>query len=117
MVNLPTRIPNCDSHSPTHLDLFLSSDTSICSTVAFLPLGNSDHVAASVSIDVPSNSQWDNLFHCIVYDYSRDDWDVLYDNLRDVPWEDIFKFGAFAAAIVHRNHFFRLYQKDKSSAF
>ena len=72
--------------------------------------------------------------------------------MRDVPWEDIFKFGASAAAsefcewvqvgidvyiphrkyqvkphlspwfsaacaavIVYRNHFFRLYQKAKSS--
>ena len=74
--------------------------------------------------------------------------------MRDVPWEDIFKLSASAAAgefcewvqvgidvyiphrkyqvkphsspwfsaacaaaIVHRNHFFRLYQKDKSSDF
>ena len=72
--------------------------------------------------------------------------------MRDVPWEDIFKLGASAAAsefcewvqvgidvyiphrkyqikphsspwfsaacaaaIIHRNHFFHLYQKDKSS--
>ena len=28
-VNCPTRIPNCDSHSPALLDLFLSSDASI----------------------------------------------------------------------------------------
>ena len=78
--------------------------------------------------------------------------DGLCDHLGDVPWEDIFKLGASAAAsefcewvqvgidvyiphrkyqvkphsspwfsaacaaaIVHRNHFFRLYQKDKSS--
>ena len=76
-------------------------------------------------------------------------WDGLCDYLRNVPWEDIFKLGASAAAsefcewvqvgidvyiphrkyhvkphsspwfsaastaaIVHRNHFFRLYQKD-----
>ena len=51
MVNFPTRIPDCDSHSPALLDLFLSSDASICSTMAFPPLGNSDHVVASVSID------------------------------------------------------------------
>ena len=44
MVNFPTQIPDCDSHSPALLDLFLSSDASICSTVAFPPLGNSDHV-------------------------------------------------------------------------
>ena len=116
------------------------------------PLGNSDHVAVSVSIDFPSNSQWDALFHCIAYDYSCADWDGLRDHLRDVPWEDIFKLGASAAAsefcewvqvgidvyiphrkyqvkphssprclaacdaaIVHRNHFFHLYQQNKSS--
>ena len=35
MVNFPTQIPHCDSHSPALLDLFLSSDASICSTMAF----------------------------------------------------------------------------------
>ena len=65
MVNFPTRIPECDSHSPALLDLFLSFDASICSAMAFLPLGNSDHVVVSVSIDIPSNSQWDSPSHCI----------------------------------------------------
>ena len=88
----------------------------------------------------------------MAYDYSRADWDGLCDHLRDVPWEDIFKISASAAAsefcewvqvgidvyiphhkyqikphsspwfsaayaapIVHRNHFFRLYQQNKSS--
>ena len=51
MVNFPTRIPDCDSHSPALLDLFLSSDASICSTMAFPSLGNSDHVVVSISID------------------------------------------------------------------
>ena len=73
-----------DSHSPTLLDLFLSSEASICSTMDFPPLENSDHGVVSVSIDFPS-------FHCIAYDYSQADWDNLHDHLRDVPWEDIFK--------------------------
>ena len=152
MVDFPTRIPDCDSHSPALLDLFISSDASICSTMAFPPLGNSDHVVVSVSIDFPTNSQQDAPFHRIAYDYSRADWDGLRDHLRDVPWEDIFKLGASAAAsafcewiqvgidvyiphrkyqikshsspwfsaacaaaIIHRNHFFRLYQREKSS--
>ena len=81
----------------------------------------------------------------MAYDYSRADWDGLRDDLRDVPWEDIFVselcewvqagidvyiphrkyqvkshsspwFSAgCAAAIVHTNHFFRLYQQNKSS--
>ena len=98
MVNFPTQILDCDSHSPALLDFFLSSDASICSKMVFHPLGNSDHVAVSVSIDFPSYSQWDALFHCIAYDYSCADWDSVHDNLRDVPWEDIFKFSASAVA-------------------
>ena len=62
--------------------------------MAFPPLGNSDHVVASISIDFPSNSQPDALFHRIAYDYSRADSDGLRDHLRDVPWEDIFVLGA-----------------------
>ena len=81
MVDFPTRIPDCDSHSPALLDLFLSSDASICSTMAFPPLGNSDHVVVSVSIDFPTKSQQDAPFHCIAYDYSRADWDGLRDYL------------------------------------
>ena len=98
MVNFPTQIPDCDSHSPALLDLFISSDASICFKMSFLPLRNSDHVVVSVSTDFPSNSQQDALFHHIAYDYSHADWDGLHDHLRDVPWEDIFKLGASAAA-------------------
>ena len=36
--------------------------------------------------------------HHIANDYSCADWDSLHDHLRDVPWEDIFKLGASAAA-------------------
>ena len=62
MVNFPTWITDCNSHSPALLDLFLSSNTSICSTKAFPPLGNSDHVVVSVSIHFPINSKWDAHF-------------------------------------------------------
>ena len=71
IINFPTRIPDCGSHSPVHLALLLSSDASICSTMAFRPLGNSDHVVVSVSIDFPINSKQDAPLHRIAYDYSR----------------------------------------------
>ena len=112
--------------------------------MAFPPLGNSDDVVVSVSIDFSINSKQDTPFHRVAYGYSRADWDGLRDHLRDVPWGDIFKLSASAAAgefcewvqdqkyqvkphsspwfsaacagaIVHRNHFFHLYQQNKSS--
>ena len=89
MANFPIWIPDCDSHSPAFLDFFLSSDSSICSGMAFPPWGNSDHVVVLLSIDFSSNSQQDVSFHLIAYDYSCADWDGLHDYLRDVPWEDI----------------------------
>ena len=119
--------------------------------MAFPPLGNSDHVVASVSIDFPINSKQVTLFQRMTYDYPRADWNGLCDHLRGVPREDIFKLSASAArefcgwiqvgidvyiphrkyqvkphsspwfsvacaaTIVHRNHFFCLYQQNKSS--
>ena len=64
---------DCDSQSSALLDLFISSDTSICSTMASAPLGNSNNVFFCISIDFLLNSQWGALFHCIAYDYSHAD--------------------------------------------
>ena len=86
MVNFPTWIPDCDSYGPALWDLFLSSDTSICSTLAFLPYENSDHVVVSASIDFLSNTKGDSLLHHITYDYSHTYLDGRCDHLRDVPW-------------------------------
>ena len=67
-----------------------NNNNNICSPMTFPPMGNSDHVVVSVSVDFPSNSQRDAPFHRIAYDYSCADWDGLRDHLRDLPWEDIF---------------------------
>ena len=98
MVNFPNRIPDCDSHSPALFYLFLSSDASIRSTMAFPPLGSSDHIVVLVFIDFSTNSKRDAPFHHIASDYSRADCDGLRDHLRDISWEDIFKLKASAAA-------------------
>ena len=98
MINFPTWILDSDFHSPAHLDLFISSDASICSTMVFPPLGNSGHVFVSVSIDFLSNSQWNAPFHYIAYRYSCVDQDNPHDHLRDVPWEDSFKLSASTGA-------------------
>ena len=82
MVNFPAWVPDCDSHSPALLDIFLSSNTSNCSRMAFPPLRNSDHVAVSASTEFLSNSKWGVLpFHHIAYDYSHANWVSLCDHL------------------------------------
>ena len=53
MVNFLTHIPDSNSDSPALLDLFISSDASINSTIAFPLLVNSDHVVVAVSTDFP----------------------------------------------------------------
>ena len=83
LLRLLTFLLGSETHSPALLDLFFSSDASICSTMAFPTLGNSDHVVVSVSIDFPSNLQQYDQFHCIAYDYSCADQDGLHDHLRN----------------------------------
>ena len=51
MVKVPTWLPDCNSHSVVLLDLFISSNPSICSKVAYTPLRNFDQVSVSVSIE------------------------------------------------------------------
>ena len=83
--------------SPAHLDFFLSSDASVCATMDFPLLVNSDHVVVSVyrhSIKLTTGSP----FHRIACDYSCADWDSLCDPLKDVLWKDILKLSASAAA-------------------
>ena len=98
MVNVPTRTPDYDSHSPALLDLFLSCVDSICSTIAFPPLGNSDYAFVSVSIDFPSKLQREAPFHGVPYDYYQAYWDGPFDHWKDAPWEDILTLGASGTA-------------------
>ena len=64
---------DCDPQSSALMDLLISSNPSVCSTVAFPPLRYFYHVV-SAFIDFPSNSKRHAPVHCIVYDYSRGDW-------------------------------------------
>ena len=70
MVNFPTQIRGCDSLSLPLLDLFLSSNISICSAMTFPQLGNSDcfclsfhwlSVKLKMGCPVSSHSLWQFL--------------------------------------------------------
>ena len=97
-------------------------------------MGNSDHVAVSVFIDFPSYSQrildylrdntWEDIFKLSASAAASEfcEWvqvgiDVYIPHRKyqvkphSSPWFS----AASAAAKVFRNHFFHLYQKEKSS--
>ena len=137
MVSFPTQIPNCDSCSFSFG--FLSFDASICSAMTFALLGNS-YLVVSVSIDFLLNSKRDALFDHKVFVIMREifygrktlNWvlllllvffvsglrlELIYISLikyqvrpHSSPWFS----AAFAAAMIHRNKFFRLHQENQS---
>ena len=82
MVNFPTQIPDCDSHSSALLNLFISY-ASICSAMASPPLWNSDVAEFPLTFQQTQNNS-------MAYEYSHADWDSLCDHLRDIPWDGIF---------------------------
>ena len=76
--------------------------------MAFPWLGISDHNVVSASIDFPSNSQRDALFHRVASDYFPADWDGLRDHLRDVPWIMI---PSIRSSLTHLHGFQLLVQR------
>ena len=86
MVNFPTQIPDCDSHSPALLELLFP--LMLVFVLQWLYL----HWEILIMLlSQFSYSQQDALFYCIAYDYFYMDWHGLNGHLRDVSWEDIFK--------------------------
>ena len=57
-------------------------------------------VVVSASIAFPFNSQEDDSFLRMAYDYSRDDWGDVRHHLRDIPW-GIFLNSALLLLLVN----------------
>ena len=97
MVNFPTQIPDCDSHSLILLDLEGLRDhlrDGLCEDIFKLSAAASEFcewLQGGIDICTP---------HCKYQVKSHSS-----------PWFS----GVCAAVIVHRNHFFHLYQQSKSS--
>ena len=87
------------THSPGLIDLFNFSYANICSKEVVFPLVNSDHIIVSISFDFPSSSKGgcpfslQSLMTILVLIGM-----VFFMIMRDVPWKNIFKLGAIAAA-------------------
>ena len=71
------------------LSLFL-----LTQSIVSLTLKNFHYVVVSGSTEFLSTSKEDPPVHLTAFYYSCDDWDGLWDHLRDVPWKNIFKVCA-----------------------
>ena len=109
MVNFFNWVPHCDSHSPAHLDLFISSDTSITSLMligmVFMIIWEMLHRRISLNsvlllLLVNFLSEFRLEF---IYIYLIVNCEYLVKS-HSSPWFST----ACVAAIVYRNHFFLL---------
>ena len=69
----------------------LASDQSLDTAVAFSSLGDSEHVAVSLSMDFSVRSKIDDSSHRKAFDYSSTDWDSFHNPIRDGPRENLLK--------------------------
>ena len=96
MVNFPIRIPDCNSHNPVLLDIFLSSNTSICSAMAFpFPVGNS-YVIVTVSIHFPINSKLLLLVNFV----GRFRLELIYISLIVSIWSNLTHLHGFQQLVL-----------------
>ena len=93
MVDFITRIPDRRDQLPATLDLFLSSDPSICNFSSSSPLGSSDHVLISIKVSLNSACVKDPPIHRTLFSYENCGWDAFRDFLRDVPWDNVFELA------------------------
>ena len=92
--------PCCDSDNPALLDLFISSDSSSYSTIAFL---HSEILIMLLSQFPLTFQQIQNRMPCFIAKLMTILVliGIIFVNIwviRDVPWEDIFKLSTSAAA-------------------
>ena len=85
VINFPTRFPDHGNSNPHLLDLFLTSNPSICNPSCISPLGNSDHAVVLIKISCLSRPTREAPFHRTLYSYHRGDWDSFRDHIRDIP--------------------------------
>ena len=97
MVSFPTWILDCDSQSPSFLDILLASDTSVCCTMACTISLYWKFLIMLLSQFLLIVCQTQNGMPCFILN-SCDGQDGLCDHLRNVTCDNIFKCSAPAAS-------------------
>lgn len=88
MVNVATRVPDVDGHTPNCLDLILTTNPNIHSVSVSAPLGTSDHcVVKSVSVCSPPDVSPRGTRR--VWRYESADWDEMRHFFASYPWRQV----------------------------
>ncbi|KAJ0180875.1 hypothetical protein K1T71_002960 [Dendrolimus kikuchii] len=89
MVSNPTRIPDIETHTPSLLDLLLTTHPEGYQVSVEAPLGSSDHCLVRCVVPVVENGRPRPSGTRHVWHYKSADWDGLREFYASFPWLQI----------------------------
>ncbi|XP_013173125.1 PREDICTED: RNA-directed DNA polymerase from mobile element jockey-like, partial [Papilio xuthus] len=89
LVSSPTRIPDVDDHTPSLLDLLLTSHPDSYLVSVDAPLGSSDHCLIRTRVPISRRPRVKPNGHRRVWHYRSADWDGMRSFFASYPWERV----------------------------
>ncbi|CAG4949277.1 unnamed protein product [Colias eurytheme] len=89
LVSAPTRIPDVEDHTPSLLDLFLSSHPDDYQITVAAPLGSSDHCLVQSTVPIIRQTRPRPAGYRRVWHYRSADWDGMRTFFASYPWRQI----------------------------
>ncbi|XP_045541866.1 uncharacterized protein LOC123723329 [Papilio machaon] len=89
LVTSPTRIPDVEDHTPSLLDLLLTSHPDSYSVSIDAPLGSSDHCLIRTTVPISRRPRLKPNGLRRVWHYRSADWDEMRSFFASYPWERV----------------------------
>ncbi|XP_045500068.1 uncharacterized protein LOC123697570 [Colias croceus] len=86
LVSSPTRIPDVEGHTPSLLDLLLSTHPENYQVSVVAPLGSSDHCLIRSMVPLMGSKQQTPAARRRVWHYKSADWDGMRGFFASYPW-------------------------------
>ncbi|XP_045541428.1 uncharacterized protein LOC123722911 [Papilio machaon] len=89
LVTSPTRIPDVEDHTPSLLDLLLTSHPDSYKVSVEAPLGSSDHCLIRTTVPISRRPRFKPNGLRRVWHYRSADWDEMRSFFASYPWERV----------------------------
>ncbi|CAG4907437.1 unnamed protein product [Colias eurytheme] len=89
LVPSPTRVPDIEDHTPSLLDLFLTSSPDNYEVNVVAPLGSSDHCLIRCTVPLSRQSRCRPASSRRVWHYGSTDWDGMRAFFSSYPWRQV----------------------------